>query len=348
VDLDPSEPSGQLAARLAAEALSDDGWPEVGYRNGRRIRLQATVSPLDRSTPALRIAPGEPILITGGARGITATVAEEFARRWQPTLLLVGSSPLPPDEEDSSTARLVTASELKAALHARLTRSGRTVGAAELEQAYRTLLGERQIRTALKALREAGSQVDYARADVRDPEALGLALNSWRRRFGDPVGLIHGAGVIHDKLLRDKTPESFDRVFGTKLDGALNLSRLLRPEPLRFAALFSSIAGRFGNEGQSDYAAANDALNKLAVWLDRRLPGRVVAVNWGPWSGVGMVSDLEGHLGRRGLGMIPPEVGSKAMADEILFGRKGDVEVVVAANLGSLDQPLPVPPGESL
>jgi NAD(P)-dependent dehydrogenase (short-subunit alcohol dehydrogenase family) len=153
--------------------------------------------------------------------------------------------------------------------------------------------------------------------------------------------------VIHDKLLRDNTLESFDRDFGTKIDGALNLARLLRPDPLRFAALFSSIAGRFGNEGQSDYAAANDALNKLAVWLDRRLPGRVVAVNWGPWSGVGMVSDLEGHLGRRGLGMIPPEVGREVMADEILFGRKGDVEVVVAGDLGSLNEPLPVPSGES-
>jgi NAD(P)-dependent dehydrogenase (short-subunit alcohol dehydrogenase family) len=347
VDLDPSEPSEQLAARLAAEALNDDGWPEVGYRNGRRIRLQTKVSLLDRSTPALRIAPGEPILITGGARGITAAVAGELARRWQPTLLLVGSSSLPEDVEDPSTARFATPSELKAALHAELTRSGRTVGPADLEQAYRNLLGERQIRATLQACRAAGSQVDYARADVRDAEALGRALETWRRRFGDPVGLIHGAGVIHDKLLRDKTLESFDRVFGTKLDGALNLARLLRPDPLRFAALFSSIAGRFGNEGQSDYAAANDALNKLAVWLDRRLPGRVVAVNWGPWSGVGMVSDLEGHLGRRGLGMIPPEVGREVMADEILFGRKGDVEVVVAGDLGSLNEPLPVPSGES-
>ena len=112
--------------------------------------------------------------------------------------------------------------------------------------------------------------------------------------------------MIHDKLLRDKTPESFDRVLGTKLDGALNLARLLEPDALRFAAFFSSVAGRFGNRGQSDYAAANEALNKLAIWLDRRWPGRVVSMIWGPWSGVGMVSDLEGHLGRRGLGMIPP------------------------------------------
>ena len=44
--------------------------------------------------------------------------------------------------------------------------------------------------------------------------------NGWRRLFGEPVGLIHGAGLIHDKLIRDKTLESFDRVLGTKLDGA--------------------------------------------------------------------------------------------------------------------------------
>ncbi len=108
--------------------------------------------------------------------------------------------------------------------------------------------------------------------------------------------------MIQDKLIRDKTLGSFDAVLGTKLDGALNLARLLEPEALRFAALFSSIAGRFGNAGQSDYAAANEVLNKLALWLDRRWPGRVVAMNWGPWSGVGMVSDLEGHLGARGWG----------------------------------------------
>ena len=55
--------------------------------------------------------------------------------------------------------------------------------------------------------------------------------------------MIHGAGLIKDKLIREKTPESFDRVLGTKVDGALNLIRLVRPEALKFAALFSSIAG---------------------------------------------------------------------------------------------------------
>ncbi len=220
VDLDPSEPAESLAAGLAAEALTDDGWAEVGYRKGHRIRIRAVASPLEKSGGGFHLSPGEPVLVTGGARGITAAVATELARRWRPTLLLVGSSAMPWDTEDPGTAGLVRAAELKAALHGRLRRGGKDVGPAELEAAYRSLLNQRQAREGLRTIRDAGSVVEYARADVRDAKALARSLHDWRERFGDPVGLIHGAGVIHDKLLRDKTPESFDRVLGTKLDGA--------------------------------------------------------------------------------------------------------------------------------
>ena len=126
----------------------------------------------------------------------------------------------------------------------------------------------------------------------------------------------------------------------TKLDGALNLIRLLRGDALKFTALYSSIAGRFGNVGQSDYAAANEILNKLAHWLDRRWPGRVVSLIWGPWSGVGMVAELESHLDRRGLGMISSEAGGSLLIDELRHGRKGDVEVIYSGKLGTLEQPI--------
>ena len=131
-------------------------------------------------------------------------------------------------------------------------------------------------------------------------------------------------------------------MLATKIEGALTLAGLLDPDALRFAAFFSSVAGRFGNRGQSDYAAANETLNKLAIWLDRRWAGRVVSLIWGPWSGVGMVSDLEGHLGRRGLGMIAPAVGAIAAgATSSQRGPKGDVEVIVAGEIGSLmDEPI--------
>ncbi len=343
VDFDPRADARGLADHLADETLAGDGWSEVGYSRGRRIRLRATPDRLDREAAArLEMMPGEPVVVTGGARGITAAVALELARRWRPTLLLIGRSPLPDRAEDPETAGIDAPSDLKAALLGRLKSNGSGVTPAELDRAYRSLRQAREIRRNLAAIRDAGSDVEYVAADVRDANGLASILDGWKRKYGDPAGLIHGAGVIQDKLIRDKTLGSFDAVLGTKLDGALNLARLLNPDPLRFAALFSSIAGRFGNAGQSDYAAANEVLNKLALWLDRRWPGRVLAMNWGPWSGVGMVSDLEGHLGARGLGMIPPEVGQAMLVDELRFGPKGRVEVIAAGDLGNLDAPVEV------
>ncbi len=341
VDFDPRQSAGSIASRLAAEILSDDDWSEVGYSGDRRIRLQGVASPLEfGGSSKLELASGEPVIITGGARGITASIAAELASRWRPTLLLLGRNPLPSASEDRETSGIESPSELKAVLHARLGRDGRLVSPGELERAYQALFQGREIRRNLEIFRSSGATVDYAPVDVRDAGALARVLDGWRARFGEPVGLIHGAGVIKDKLILDKTPEVFDHVLGTKLDGALNLARLLKPEAIRFAALFSSIAGRFGNVGQSDYAAANEILNKLAIWLDRRWKGRVVSMIWGPWSGVGMVSELEGHLGGRGLRMIPPEVGRSLLSDELRFGAKGCVEVIAAGDLGTLADPI--------
>jgi NAD(P)-dependent dehydrogenase (short-subunit alcohol dehydrogenase family) len=315
---------------------------EVGYLDRVRVSLRTVESPLDRSASArepVERPPGSPVGVTGGARGITAVIAAELARRWRPTLLLMGTSPLPPDVEDPATAGIVDSADLKAALWRQLSQDGRPVAPTQLERSYQALRRQREIRANLQTLRATGATVAYAQADIRDPAAVAGILDDWRTRFGPITGLIHGAGVIRDKLLRDKTPDSFDHVLGTKLEGALILARLLDRDPLRFAAFFSSVAGRYGNRGQSDYAAANEALSKLAIWLDRRWQGRVVSLAWGPWSGVGMVSDLEPVLGRRGLGMIPPEVGRSALADELQFGHGGHVEVVVAGDLGPLENP---------
>jgi len=180
--------------------------------------------------------------------------------------------------------------------------------------------------------------VEYRAADVRDQTTFGALIEELNAK-GGIAGVIHGAGVIEDKLLRDKTPESFDRVFGTKVDSALTLARKLDPAKVQFFSLFASITSRYGNRGQSDYAAANEVLSKLACDLDRRWPGRVVSVAWGPWAEVGMVADLEKHLVARGLKLIEPGVGANFAVDEVIFGTKGEPEVVVAGGTETAPKP---------
>jgi hypothetical protein len=117
-----------------------------------------------------------------------------------------------------------------------------------------------------------------------------------------------------------------------KVDSAWTLARKLRPDGLKFLAFFGSVSGRFGNAGQVDYSAANEALNKLADHLAARWPARVVCINWGPW-GAGMVSDgLRRVYASRGIELIPVEAGTRAFLDELRLPA-GSAEVVIAASV---------------
>jgi NAD(P)-dependent dehydrogenase (short-subunit alcohol dehydrogenase family) len=67
------------------------------------------------------------------------------------------------------------------------------------------------------------------------------------QRHGRLDVVLHGAGIIADKLLTDKTPESFAQVYDTKVDSTYLLAKYLRPETLRSLVLFTSVAGRYGS-----------------------------------------------------------------------------------------------------
>ncbi len=210
VDLDPAQPPDWLASRLAFEAMNDDGWPEVGYHRGNRVRLRAIPSALNRSASRLDLEPGQPILVTGGQGDHRGGCTRARRNDIGPRCLLIGSSP-PPDEL-SRTPRRRKINE-PAALKVRGPRSAEAANGGPPARPTSTRLTERSSRRGKSDRRWNGSgdraQVEYARADVRHADSLGRTLDGWRSRYGDLVGVIHGAGVIHDKLLRDKKPESF-------------------------------------------------------------------------------------------------------------------------------------------
>ena len=331
VDLNLEESGPELARHLIEELNAGNEHVEVGYVGDRRVTLSPTHAPLHAGAPStFTLDSSSVVLITGGARGITARAAIRLAELYQPTLVLAGRSALPPPDEAAETAGIAAPKELKAALMNQMRGRGETVTPALVERAYARLMGEREIRANLTALRKLGAKVSYHPVDVRDEKAFGSFIDDIYSSFGRLDGVIHGAGVIEDKLVLDKTPESFDRVFDTKVDSAFILSRKLRPESLKFLVFFSSVSGRFGNRGQGDYAAANEILNKVAICLDRAWPGRVVAINWGPWDTDGMVSaEVRKQFAERGVELISPAVGLRRLEEELKYGRRGEAEVVI-------------------
>ncbi|HZW33668.1 MAG TPA: SDR family NAD(P)-dependent oxidoreductase, partial [Isosphaeraceae bacterium] len=331
LDEDAFESPRQAAVSLVDE-LEAHGPAEVGL--SRRGRMVLELEPLPEPSPARdRSQPGHRgglVVISGGARGITAEVALALARSSQPRLLLLGRSP-EPGPEAPWLAACHDEVELKRAL---LARPDGPRSPQEIGEAARRILAQREIRRNLGRIAAAGSTVVYRSVDVRDQAAVRSAIARGRDEFGPVRGLIHGAGVLADRRITAQTDAQFEHVFDTKVRGLHNLFQAIDPHALEFLVLFSSSSARFGRIGQVAYAAANEYLNKWAQQAALRLPHcRVVSFNWGPWAG-GMVTDsLRPLFEREGLALIPPEAGARLVIDEIASYDPGarPVEVVVLA-----------------
>ncbi|MDT7712758.1 MAG: hypothetical protein QOG46_1447, partial [Pseudonocardiales bacterium] len=330
IDVDPKEEPVHIAGHLLGELLTRQAPTAVGYAAGQRSTLRLSAAPLESGgSGRLGLGPGSVVLLTGGARGITARVAIGLARASGSHLELVGRTPAPAGEEDPMTA--VAADRV--ALRRVLAQAGSRTPA-EIEAVTSHILAEREIRATLAELAGVAASVRYSAIDVRDPAAVAALVDGVYQRHGRLDGIVHGAGVLADRLLADKTTTEFARVWQTKVDGARALAEAARGD-LSFLVLFGSVSGVFGNRGQVDYSAANDALDTLARIWAHRTDGRVLAVDWGPWAapddGTGMVSaELTRAYTRRGIGLIEPDDGVACLLDELANGTEAQVVYMCA------------------
>ncbi|KAJ1459742.1 KR domain-containing protein [Pelagophyceae sp. CCMP2097] len=139
--------------------------------------------------------------------------------------------------------------------------------------------------------------VDQARCDVSDRAAVQAFVEE---HAAELCGFVHSAGVLHDGLLMNQTPEMYDEVYGPKAWAGLYLHDALERQPtpkLHFVWMFSSVAV-YGNPGQSSYSGANSLLDCLA--RHRKALGKpATAMQWAGWGEVGMASQMEGLAKKR-------------------------------------------------
>lgn len=331
VDLDLGVGAERIADILMAELCAPEGRQEVGYPGGVRHIFRSVAEDVSND-PVRPLLVGATILATGGARGITAEVLRPFARQGA-RLVLVGRSDLPGDEAPDQAA-ITDTGALRRHLAGLAKAAGEKVTPASLERRLSGILRDREIRANLADLRAQGAaEVIYRACDMSDATAVARMLSE----IGAVHGVIHGAGVIEDRRIEDKTPDSWDRVVETKVMGALALAAGLDATPPSFFAMFASVAGRYGNSGQTDYATANELMNRLAASLTARWPAtRSVAINWGPWDatkfGAGMVSDaVRLKFEAQGVTLVPAEGGAEAFYDEMIRGPLGCSDVTIGA-----------------
>ena len=325
-----------LAEAIVGELLNGGTTLEVGlHADGRRTTLisVATASP---SIPADNINSNSIIVASGGGRGVTAAALLALAKVKQPRMVLLGRSEL--TEEPVELRSLGSDADLKRALMQRAQAEGRKVTPAELNSQLSNLLAVREIRATLAALKAAGSEAQYLTVDVGNEAKLSAALENVRKTWGAITGLVHGAGVLADKLIAEKSDEQFDRVFDTKVSGLRALLAATAKDPLTAICLFSSVAARSGNLGQCDYAMANEVLNLVACAERARRGASCVvrAIGWGPWEGGMVTPSLKSHFEQMGVALIPLAIGAQRFVDEITGSNEDIMVVIGGAGEGAL------------
>ncbi len=339
------QPPEAAAARLLAELLTGGPEQEVALdAAGARRTLAAAREPAP--DPVRSLGPEDVILVSGGARGVTASCVVAMAQATRARFVLLGRTALA--DEPPALRGVQGEAALKRALMEDAQRQGKRPSPRELGQQVSRVLADREVRQTLADIQAAGGQVRYAAADVRDRQALAAEIAAARDAWGPITGLLHGAGVLADAWLHKKTPEHFERVFGTKVDGLRALLEATADQPLQTILLFSSVAGRTGNVGQSDYAMANETLNKLAAAEAARRADAgcgVASLGWGPWAGGMVTPALKAHFESQGVDLIDISAGANACVREAQAAGAGPAEIVLGGGVGAQGLHLGLPEG---
>jgi NAD(P)-dependent dehydrogenase (short-subunit alcohol dehydrogenase family) len=282
-DIPPTEAAGLIVDEILFGA--DPAPLEIGLSTGGRKTLKS--APAAYETGSAEKLNGVWV-VTGGARGVTAACTKALADESDLFFVLIGRSPAP-DEEPEWLSGIVDPSEMKKAILKNAFK-GQSPKPSELESDYKKHMAAREIMDTLTCLNRHGKGAVYLQTDVLNEDALSEAMNMIRSQYGQITGIIHGAGVLQDRLIIEKSVEQFHQVFDTKVLGLRHLLDATPSDSLTHVILFSSVAARSGNSGQVDYAMANEVLNKTAWRLKEERPDlRVLSINWGPWDG-GMVT----------------------------------------------------------
>ena len=317
--------SEEIAAVTLAEVLNCDEPSEVIYDQKNRQILKLVPTQLPTGTKSdIVLDKKSVVLALGGAQGITSELLVHFSKDHACHYVLVGRSADPRETGGQQYAALKTKEEIRKFL----IKKGELKTPAEIEKHTEAIHKSNQILGTIASLEKYGCTVSYHALDLRDEKELSNLITQLYEQYGRIDGVIHGAGLLEDKLFHQKTVASFERVISTKVTPLRVLAEQLRSD-VQFVILFSSVASVYGNRGQTDYAAANSVMDRYAWELKKKIKGKVISINWGPWKGTGMVSpSLEREYERRGIPLIPLRDGMETFVNELKYGTESQVLIM--------------------
>ena len=336
-----------LQAQQAAQIIDEDlfelgGDVEIGIdRDLRRWTLVAFAEDLESQREPLTNE--DTWIVSGGGSGVTAASVIGVSKASPDAgahFVLLGRSNLIEECQGWINWTEQQLTDEKMALRQTMTDASEEgkVTMVEWNKEWQKYTRSLDIYNTIQQIGDTGNSAQYCSVNVTDAEGLAeLGANLGRKI----TGILHGAGLEDSKLVADKSNDIFNNVVRVKVDGwrallgAVHASGSDNP---RFACCFTSVAGRFGNGGQTDYAAANCVLDSEMTRLTASGTCRAVAIGWTGWRDVGMATrgSIEAVFEAAGIETLSVEEGVSIFVDEALSG--GKRRVIGCGSLGIMNR----------
>lgn len=173
-----------------------------------------------------------------------------------------------------------------------------------------------------KEIEALGVRALATQCDVANTEAAAEMVKQVKDTFGRIDFLVNNAGITRDNLILRMKEADWDEVIDTNLKGAWNFAKaalrvMLRQDGGGSVLNISSISGRVGMPGQSNYSASKAGMVGLTKALAKEVASRKVTVNA---LALGMVAtDMAGALDESYQAKIIEQIplGRFAEADEV-------------------------------
>ncbi len=306
----------QALDRLNEERCGPSDEAEVVFDGPLRLvsRLQA-VSPIEVADSHRRLGRESVVVATGGAQGVTAVLMESLLKKYQCTVVAIGRS--------HPEAGPLGKKDCERVFYEDYVRQNPKVDGAEMKRAFHQARRSWETHATIQRLQSLGGHFEYLSADVTQANQVEVAIREIVFKYGKIDLLVHGAGIQYSKQLKDRTHDEFRKTFAVKVGGLENLVHSCRRELgcMPTVHALTSAYSIFGNDGQHDYGAANETLNRLCN-LGSNQKHNWSSIAWLAWDGIGMTrgSEYQALAQHRGLSCLTPETGSPFF-HEVLEGQ---------------------------
>jgi enediyne polyketide synthase len=299
-----AEDPAWILAQLGLERSRPSRRAVVGFgEDGARAEADLTLDRrADYQARATQLTADDVVIVSGGAKGITAACAHALAVRTGSTMALVGSSPL---------------------------------SAADLASP------EHPITKTLGTFRESGLKAEYFQCDIADPASVERLVADVTQRLGRPSGIVHGAGINVMRPASTVDELEAKRELSVKVSGLENLLDATSDLKL-VVALGSviGVVGMPGNSWYGFANEAMDLT--LRQYRAKHPRTETATIAYSVWSEIGMGARMgsDKHLEAKGIGCIHPDAGVSRFL-ELVEKRAPDHQTTVTSRLGSIGRGRP-------